>query len=115
MTRPPGIDNVSDSVIADLGRAHHLLDRLETNLGNAHAGLASPAGDRQRHAGQHRGRVGHVDFAEMDRTAVDPCATATVNFGSPEKSALPATTSMAISETRSCSFPVESSCARSGA
>ena len=59
-----GVDHVGLPALADLDPGHHLPDQLEVDLGDAHAGVAAGAGERERHVG-----LGFA--AEIDRPVID--------------------------------------------
>ncbi len=58
------VDDIGDAALADLDLRDHVPDQLEIDLGDAHAGVAAGAGERQRHV-----RLGLA--AEVDRAVID--------------------------------------------
>ena len=71
------VDHIGVAVLADLDLRDHVPDQLEIDLGDADAGLAPRAGERERHVG-----LGFA--AEIDRAVIDLVGHASVNFGSCE-------------------------------
>ena len=61
---PLRIDHVGLSALADLDLRYHVPDQLEIDLGDAHAGIAARAGERQRHVGLRLA-------AKIDRAVID--------------------------------------------
>ena len=59
-----GIDHVSAAVAGELDLGENVPDQLQIDLGDAHAGVAPRAGERQRHV-----RLGFA--AEIDRAVID--------------------------------------------
>ena len=58
------VDHVGVAALADLDLRDHVPDQLEIDLGDAHAGVASRAGNGERHV-----RLGFA--AEIDRSVID--------------------------------------------
>jgi hypothetical protein len=51
------------AALADLGRAHHVLDQLETDHGDAHAGVGPRTSERQHHIGLGYAGIDRAVFA----------------------------------------------------